>query len=151
MLLIYIFLSYHLSAALGKLLLQCGFSHWDLGMEMEYKLSLGADLVARSDFVREVHRTRVEDKDLVLRCNNKTIIVRRLSILINPTLHQKHQSQKGNGTVQNMNSQHKMEALRRDHTKIMEIKYNVKMLLYSCIKDNSHPKIMLSFISRIEN
>ena len=38
---------------------------------MEYKLSLGADLVARSDFVREVHRTRVEDKDLVLRCNEE--------------------------------------------------------------------------------
>ena len=38
---------------------------------MEYKLSLGTDLVARSDFVREVHRTRVEDKDLVLRCNGQ--------------------------------------------------------------------------------
>ena len=38
---------------------------------MEYKLSLGADLVARSDFVREVHRTRDEDKDLVLRCNEE--------------------------------------------------------------------------------
>jgi hypothetical protein len=58
-------------AALGKLLLQCGFSHWDLGMEMEYKFTLGADLVARSDFVREVHRTRVEDKDLILRCNEQ--------------------------------------------------------------------------------
>jgi len=58
-------------AALGKLLLQCGFLRWDLGMEMEYKRQLGAELIARTDFVREVHRTRVENKDLVLRCNGR--------------------------------------------------------------------------------
>lgn len=40
-------------------------------MEMEYKLSLGAELVARADFVREVHRTRVENKDIILRCNGR--------------------------------------------------------------------------------
>ena len=58
-------------AALGKLLLQCGFLHWDLGMEMEYKIQLGAELIGRSDYVREVHRTRVENKDLVLRCDGR--------------------------------------------------------------------------------
>jgi Leu/Phe-tRNA-protein transferase len=58
-------------AALGKLLLQCGFINWDLGMEMEYKRQLGAELIERTDFVREVHRTRVENKDLVLRCNGR--------------------------------------------------------------------------------
>jgi len=58
-------------AALGKLLLQCGFLHWDLGMEMEYKRQLGAELIGRTDFVREVHRTRVENKGLVLRCNGR--------------------------------------------------------------------------------
>eukprot|EP00985_Skeletonema_marinoi_P026791 scaffold21107_cov73-Skeletonema_marinoi.AAC.1 len=38
---------------------------------MEYKRQLGAELIARTDFVREVHRTRVENKDLVLRCNGR--------------------------------------------------------------------------------
>ena len=58
-------------AALGKLLLQCGFLYWDLGMEMDYKIQLGAELIGRSDYVREVHRTRVENKDLVLRCDGR--------------------------------------------------------------------------------
>lgn len=43
----------------------------DLGMEMEYKTSLGAKLVSRMDFVCEVHRTRVEDKNLILRCEGR--------------------------------------------------------------------------------
>eukprot|EP00804_Cyclotella_cryptica_P004895 CCRYP_004962-RA/>CCRYP_004962-RA protein AED:0.20 eAED:0.20 QI:505/0.5/0.33/1/1/1/3/0/382 len=57
--------------ALGKLLKQCGFDYWDLGMEMEYKIKLGAELMRRADFVREVHRTRVQRKHIVLRCTGR--------------------------------------------------------------------------------
>jgi hypothetical protein len=57
--------------ALGKLLMQCGFEYWDLGMEMEYKIRLGAELMSRTDFVREIHRTRAERKDTVLRIIGK--------------------------------------------------------------------------------
>ena len=57
--------------ALGRLLLKCGFSYWDLGMEMEYKLRLGAKLMRRADFVQEIHRTRVDQKNTVLQCNGK--------------------------------------------------------------------------------
>jgi hypothetical protein len=57
--------------ALGKLLTQCGFEYWDLGMEMEYKLKLGAVLMRRADFVREVHRTRVEKTDTILQCTGR--------------------------------------------------------------------------------
>jgi Leu/Phe-tRNA-protein transferase len=45
-------------AALGKLIFAAGFTVWDLGMAMEYKSSLGAQLVPRDDFVRMVHEAR---------------------------------------------------------------------------------------------
>lgn len=57
--------------ALGKLLKQCGFEYWDLGMEMEYKIKLGAELMRRADFVREVHRTRVQQKYIILNCTGR--------------------------------------------------------------------------------
>ena len=53
-------------AALGKLLEQSDFEYWDLGMEMEYKIRLGAELMTRADFVQEIHRTRGEHSDIVL-------------------------------------------------------------------------------------
>jgi Leu/Phe-tRNA-protein transferase len=45
-------------AALGKLIFAAGFTVWDLGMSMDYKQSLGAQLVPRDDFVRMVHEAR---------------------------------------------------------------------------------------------
>ena len=57
--------------ALGKLLMECGFRYWDLGMGMEYKTKLGAEMMRRSDFLERVHRTRVEDKRVVLRCDGR--------------------------------------------------------------------------------
>jgi Leu/Phe-tRNA-protein transferase len=45
-------------AALGKLIFAAGFTVWDLGMAMEYKQSLGAQLVPRDDFVGMVHEAR---------------------------------------------------------------------------------------------
>jgi Leu/Phe-tRNA-protein transferase len=45
-------------AALGHLLIQSGFTLWDLGMDMPYKQALGATLWSRADFVRYVHRVR---------------------------------------------------------------------------------------------
>eukprot|EP00956_Cyclotella_meneghiniana_P031662 scaffold83778_cov73-Cyclotella_meneghiniana.AAC.8 len=38
---------------------------------MEYKLRLGAKLMRRADFVQEIHRTRVDQKNTVLQCNGK--------------------------------------------------------------------------------
>jgi Leu/Phe-tRNA-protein transferase len=45
-------------AALGQLLIQSGFTLWDLGMEMEYKHGLGATLWPRSMFVDYLHQVR---------------------------------------------------------------------------------------------
>jgi Leu/Phe-tRNA-protein transferase len=44
--------------ALGRMLTRFGFDTWDLGMEMDYKSSLGAVLIERADFVRLVHSVR---------------------------------------------------------------------------------------------
>ena len=52
-------------AALGKLLCSRGFEIWDLGMDMEYKRSLGSHLMPRDEFVDNVHRIRTT-MDLVL-------------------------------------------------------------------------------------
>ena len=57
--------------ALGKLLLRCGFTYWDLGMEMEYKLKLGAELMRRADFVQKIHTTRIEHNNTILQCDGK--------------------------------------------------------------------------------
>jgi Leu/Phe-tRNA-protein transferase len=48
-------------ACTGKMLFSAGFTVWDLGMDMDYKRSLGAQLVPRDDFVRMVHSTRERD------------------------------------------------------------------------------------------
>jgi Leu/Phe-tRNA-protein transferase len=53
-------------AALGKLLTQLGFSMWDLGMEMDYKNSLGCHLMPRTEFVAHVHNVRHAKGHLVL-------------------------------------------------------------------------------------
>lgn len=45
-------------AALGRLLSQLGFSLWDLGMDMEYKQHLGAQLMPRRQFVDHIHEVR---------------------------------------------------------------------------------------------
>lgn len=54
--------------ALGKLLIQCEFEHWDLGMEMDYKMRIGAELMSRVNFVQEVRRTREQHKNTILQC-----------------------------------------------------------------------------------
>lgn len=56
------------AAALGKLLTKCGFEYWDLGMDMDYKRRLGAEIMSREDFVGNVKRSRVENEGLVLEC-----------------------------------------------------------------------------------
>eukprot|EP00429_Kryptoperidinium_foliaceum_P068105 CAMPEP_0176067092 /NCGR_PEP_ID=MMETSP0120_2-20121206/33485_1 /TAXON_ID=160619 /ORGANISM="Kryptoperidinium foliaceum, Strain CCMP 1326" /LENGTH=306 /DNA_ID=CAMNT_0017400703 /DNA_START=112 /DNA_END=1029 /DNA_ORIENTATION=+ len=45
-------------AALGRLLMKLGFSLWDLGMEMDYKTSMGCHLMARKEFVAHVKAVR---------------------------------------------------------------------------------------------
>merc|ERR1711957_767062 len=55
-------------AALGKLLTRVGFEYWDLGMAMEYKTRLGAELVNRAEFVSKLQVSRVENKGVELKC-----------------------------------------------------------------------------------
>ncbi|KAL3925558.1 MAG: hypothetical protein SGILL_000332 [Bacillariaceae sp.] len=45
-------------AALGRLLCKLGFTMWDLGMDMDYKQSLGARNIPRRDFVKHIHQVR---------------------------------------------------------------------------------------------
>mgnify|MGYP005841303335 CR=1 FL=1 len=45
-------------AALGRLLIEKGFELWDMGMHMEYKSSIGAELMPRDTFLGHVHRVR---------------------------------------------------------------------------------------------
>ena len=53
-------------AALGRLLCQRGFTLWDLGMDMEYKRTMGSHLMPRDDFVQVVHEVRVRDQNTTL-------------------------------------------------------------------------------------
>jgi Leu/Phe-tRNA-protein transferase len=53
-------------ATLGTLLHQNGFTTWDLGMEMAYKVALGSRLVPRDEFVKLVHESRLTDVRLEL-------------------------------------------------------------------------------------
>lgn len=103
-------------AALGKLLLQCGFIEWDLGMEMEYKKQLGAGLMARSVFVCEVHRTRVENQDLVLRCNGR----RNAKEIIDFDRPDNNALKQNHDLVKSMCGQQKMEVHKNDRTKMIE-------------------------------
>mmetsp|Transcript_7760 Transcript_7760/g.8878 ORF Transcript_7760/g.8878 Transcript_7760/m.8878 type:complete len:419 (+) Transcript_7760:54-1310(+) len=49
-------------AALGCLLTACGFGLWDLGMDMEYKRKLGAEIYYRSKFIQAIHNLRTNEK-----------------------------------------------------------------------------------------
>lgn len=48
-------------AATAKWLSLSGFALWDLGMELPYKLSMGATNVPRADFLAKVKRARAKD------------------------------------------------------------------------------------------
>ena len=52
--------------ALGCLLTRCGFEYWDLGMDLDYKRRLGAQLMPRDEFVANVKRTREENKGVII-------------------------------------------------------------------------------------
>ena len=56
-------------AALGVLLSECGFSTWDLGMDMESKRRIGAKLMPRVEFVNHVRTERRENPDVILSCD----------------------------------------------------------------------------------
>jgi Leu/Phe-tRNA-protein transferase len=60
-------------AALGQLLIGANFTMWDLGMDMDYKRKLGANLLPRSAFVRYVHAVRADYRPLQLDHPSSTI------------------------------------------------------------------------------
>jgi hypothetical protein len=51
-------------ACLGRLLSKCGFELWDLGMDMDYKQTLGAWLVPRHEFVQQFRELRCKSRTL---------------------------------------------------------------------------------------
>lgn len=53
-------------ACLGKLLMQSGYEMWDLGMSLDYKITLGAKNMKRIDFVRLVKQLRTKSPSEVL-------------------------------------------------------------------------------------
>ena len=62
--------------ATGKLLEQSGFAYWDLGMEMPYKLDLGAHSLDRELFLSRQQAIRNEERTLVCeRTNAREIIL----------------------------------------------------------------------------
>ena len=64
--------------ALGQLLTKCGFEHWDLGMDLDYKRRLGAELIPRSEFLAHVHRSRIENKGVELQCGGEKVNAKEL-------------------------------------------------------------------------
>ncbi len=44
-----------LLASIGKLLDKLNFEIWDLGMELPYKMSMGAQLINRKDFIKKIN------------------------------------------------------------------------------------------------
>jgi len=63
------------------MLCQNNFTLWDLGMDMEYKRSLGSHLMPRDEFVRFIHDVRIRDGQVKLptsaeRLNAKAVIDR---------------------------------------------------------------------------
>ena len=40
-------------------------------MELDYKLRLGAELMGRDEFVNEVKRSRIENKEVALHCGGE--------------------------------------------------------------------------------
>jgi len=73
-------------AGLGCLLCNIGFSLWDLGMDMDYKQSLGSHLMDRKDFVAHIANVRVtqgHNKLPITNCNGyncKNLIDQKLSM-----------------------------------------------------------------------
>ena len=64
--------------ALGQLLTKCGFEYWDLGMDLDYKRRLGAELIPRSEFLTHVHQSRIENKGVELQCGGEKVNAKEL-------------------------------------------------------------------------
>jgi len=66
--------------ALGKLLQQSGFQLWDLGMEMDYKRSLGGTLYPRASWIASERKFRQTEVDLNLRSQDASATTRELLV-----------------------------------------------------------------------
>lgn len=52
-------------AALARWLSRCGFALWDLGMELDYKLELGCEIISRAEWAERVRSLRREPASLL--------------------------------------------------------------------------------------
>lgn len=68
-------------AALGRWLAKSGFAIWDLGMELDYKLELGGQLVPRKEWIRTVRSLREPAVELRTPSGDDTCAHRLLSAL----------------------------------------------------------------------
>mmetsp|Transcript_27652 Transcript_27652/g.41853 ORF Transcript_27652/g.41853 Transcript_27652/m.41853 type:complete len:309 (+) Transcript_27652:132-1058(+) len=92
-------------AALGRLLRACGFGLWDLGMDMQYKRDMGAQLYVRSKFVETFHLLRV-DEEAVLRLPPGQVNAREVIDNIPTLLQQMADGDKRNGSSPENSQRH---------------------------------------------
>jgi Leu/Phe-tRNA-protein transferase len=104
-------------AALGRMLCSLGFTLWDLGMEMEYKNSLGCHLMPRKQFLEHVVDVRERLGHLKLPMNGESFDAKSLidqteqeRLLLIPTtgtaaISSKPESEDDNNNTQNGNHQ----------------------------------------------
>jgi len=58
-------------ATLGRYLSNGSFDMWDLGMGLEYKSRLGAKDMDRVQFVETIHKLRIKDPNVRLKCDER--------------------------------------------------------------------------------
>lgn len=92
-------------AALGRLLKACGFGLWDLGMDMEYKRKMGAQLYVRSKFVEIFHQLRI-DREAVLRLPPERVNAKEMIDNMSNLIQQMDNGDKRSGNPQESSSNH---------------------------------------------
>jgi len=58
-------------ATLGRFLSRGSFDMWDLGMALDYKSRLGAKDMDRVQFVETIHKLRIKDANVYLKCDER--------------------------------------------------------------------------------
>lgn len=73
-------------AALGRWLFRCGFSVWDLGMEMDYKCELGGKLVPRPEWAKRIREFRDREATLASPVNEEADAQQLINIAVTDPL-----------------------------------------------------------------